>query len=218
MATSSSVWAFELTALARDDARASARVARRRRAARSRSPRAACPSADRVRADAEKPPPPAGPGRAAARPREALAAGIEKRRRCERPCAKAAAASSGAVGSPAGRPVALIHCTGYRNCLIQQGFFHDRNAYTAKDITVLEGLEPVRLRPGHVHRLDGPPRPPSPGLRGGRQLRRRGPRGALRPHRGHAPSGQLGDRPRQRLAASPWTSWPSRAGPRSRSC
>ena len=71
--------------------------------------------------------------------------------------------------------------------------------YTAKDITVLEGLEPVRLRPGHVHRLDGPARPPSPGLRGGRQLGRRGPRGTQRPHRDHPPSGRLGDRPRLRL-------------------
>jgi DNA gyrase/topoisomerase IV subunit B len=36
-----------------------------------------------------------------------------------------------------------------------QGFFDGRNHLYRKDITVLEGLEPVRLRPGHVHRLDG---------------------------------------------------------------
>src|SRR5882724_4633773 len=29
-----------------------------------------------------------------------------------------------------------------------QGFFMSEPSYTAKDITVLEGLEPVRLRPG----------------------------------------------------------------------
>ena len=81
---------------------------------------------------------------------------------------------------------------------ICRAFFMAEAAYTAKDITVLEGLEPVRLRPGHVHRLDRPARPPSPRLRGGRQRRRRGPRRAQRPHRGHAPPGQLGHGPRRR--------------------
>ena len=72
-------------------------------------------------------------------------------------------------------------------------------AYTAKDITVLEGLEPVRLAPGHVYRLDGLPGPPPPRLRGRRQLGRRGHGGPGRPRRCDASSGQLGDRHRQRL-------------------
>ena len=37
-------------------------------------------------------------------------------------------------------------------------------AYTEKDITVLEGLEPVRKRPG-MNRLDGVPRAPPPPVR-----------------------------------------------------
>ena len=40
--------------------------------------------------------------------------------------------------------------------------------------------------PGHVHRLDRRARPAPPGLRGRRQLRRRGAGRPLRPHRGHA--------------------------------
>ena len=52
---------------------------------------------------------------------------------------------------------------------------------------------------GHVHRLDGRPRPPSSRLRGGRQRRRRGPRWTRRHDRGDHPSGRLGHRRRQRL-------------------
>ena len=47
-------------------------------------------------------------------------------------------------------------------------------AYTAKDITVLEGLEPVRKRPGHVHRRRRLGRPASSRLGDPRQRRRRG--------------------------------------------
>ena len=71
-------------------------------------------------------------------------------------------------------------------------------AYTGKDITVLEGLEPVRLRPGHVHRLDRRPRAPPPRLRGRRQRRRRGAAGHNDARRRHDPPRQLGHRARPR--------------------
>ena len=67
-------------------------------------------------------------------------------------------------------------------------------AYTAKDITVLEGLEPVRLRPGMYIGSTGSTGPPSPRLRGGGQRRRRGSRGTKRACRHHDPSRQLGHR------------------------
>ncbi|CAA9534637.1 MAG: DNA gyrase subunit B, partial [uncultured Solirubrobacteraceae bacterium] len=51
---------------------------------------------------------------------------------------------------------------------------------------------------GHVHRLDGRPRPAPPRLRGRRQLGRRGARRSLRRRRGHDPPGQPGHGHRQR--------------------
>src|SRR6266513_865784 len=39
----------------------------------------------------------------------------------------------------------LVQARKYANC---RAFFMTETSYTAKDITVLEGLEPVRLRPG----------------------------------------------------------------------
>ncbi|CAA9507681.1 MAG: DNA gyrase subunit B, partial [uncultured Solirubrobacteraceae bacterium] len=54
--------------------------------------------------------------------------------------------------------------------------------------------------PGHVHRLHGPARAPSPRLRGGGQLRGRGARGVLQPRRRHDPPRLVhhGDRRRAR--------------------
>ena len=63
----------------------------------------------------------------------------------------------GCAHLPAGRPVHMKMA----------------ETYTARDITVLDGLEPVRKRPGHVHRRrrvgrPAPPRVGDPRQRGGR--------------------------------------------------
>ena len=85
----------------------------------------------------------------------AIASSIDGRK-AARKCAK-----SGQFEPRTGarRPPDLIHFS----CLAKPAFCRHflrmaktqaKAGYSAKDITVLEGLEPVRLRPGHVHRLD----------------------------------------------------------------
>ena len=105
------------------------------------------------------------------------------------------------VGGPV-RPLVLIHFRRPANQGFAGLFLMAEATYTAKDITVLEGLEPVRKRPGHVHRLHRRARPAPPRLRGRRQRRRRGAGGPQRPRRGDAPSRQLGHGSRLGLAGS----------------
>ena len=148
VATSSSAWAFELAAARADDARKlrdavgeDAPVELRfavgplpEPAARRR--RAASRTASRVRPEQREGPPRWPRGSTTT---SSANGSLERPRR----------ASQGR-----GRPPVLIHFTqpAKRNL---QGFFVMAEAtYTAKDITVLEGLEPVRSAPGHVHRLD----------------------------------------------------------------
>ena len=58
--------------------------------------------------------------------------------------------------------------------------------YNGKDIQVLEGLEPVRKRPAHVHRRHRRARLPPPALGDRRQLGRRGHQRPRQAHRGDA--------------------------------
>ena len=94
------------------------------------------------------------------------------------------------------RPVCLVDFNQPESGANAGLFLMAETAYTAKDITVLEGLEPVRLRPGMYIGSTGSRGPPPPRLRGRRQLGRRGSRGPQRPDRGHDPPRQLRHRAR----------------------
>ncbi len=81
---------------------------------------------------------------------------------------------------PTGGPRALLYATGYmaNDPSGNQQTNGGNDDYGADKIQVLKGLEAVRRRPGHVHRLHRRERAPPLGLRGGGQLDRRGPRRA----------------------------------------
>ena len=72
--------------------------------------------------------------------------------------------------------------------------------YTAKDITVLEGLEPVRKRPGHVHRRRRLHRAAPPRLGNPRQRDRRGDERLRVEHPCHAARRRRLDHDRRRRA------------------
>ncbi len=200
--TSSSTWAFELgqlapTILARlhealGEGVPKALRVRRRAPARSR------PRTRRPRRRTEVP----EPTEEALQRRHDLAAEIEDEE----------LAQTGRKGGRAGplsrpRPTSVSDTlTSARKVADLQGFF----SYGRSSLHRKGHHGPRRARPGpetarDVHRLDGLQGPPSPRLRGGRQLGRRGARGPLRPRRGDHPPGRVDDRHATTARASRWT-------------
>ena len=96
-----------------------------------------------------------------------------------------AASGAGSVAAAGAGSAAAAAAPAERRASGAKGGAKGGSDYNAESIQILEGLEAVRKRPGHVHRLDRRARAPPPRLGGRRQLDRRGD-GRLR-HPDHGP-------------------------------
>ena len=152
VSTSSSAWAFELTQLRGEvlprlqEGVAGEAVVSALRFAPGRLPAVAMKAPLR---------PPSPPGRPIRRPSRRPSAWPRRlgTKRCEISSPEPLRQAFRGPGAT-GRSARLSTACKWLKC---RHFLMAEAAYTAKDITVLEGLEPVRLRPGHVHRLDRAP-------------------------------------------------------------
>ena len=133
--TARSAWAFELGQLAGEIAPAGGSA--------SRAALRFAPGRCRSRATAERRPGTVPPtlGR-----RTTRAAALTPRGSRTKSCAKRSQSGRGEPREGRGRPLVLIHFSSPQSAAFAGLFSWLRTAYTAKDITVLEGLEPVRLR------------------------------------------------------------------------